>query len=172
LPKPFILIVIVNTQNMKISAFKSQLQDLDSLQFRLPNGTMVPAHFHVTEVGMVTKHFIDCGKTIHEQKTASMQLWVANDTEHRLHPKALLGVFDKSGKILKGEDLDIEVEFQTETIGKYGLEFVDDAFQLTVKHTDCLAKTQCGIEEVLPKVALKQLSVVGQGCCTVEGVCC
>jgi len=31
--------------------------------FKLPEGTYLPAHFHMTEVGLVTKHFVDCGGT-------------------------------------------------------------------------------------------------------------
>jgi len=36
----------------------------------LENGTMVPEHFHVTEVGVVTKHFIDCGGTVRNERIA------------------------------------------------------------------------------------------------------
>lgn len=31
--------------------------------FKLENGNSVPEHFHVTEVGIITKDFIDCGGT-------------------------------------------------------------------------------------------------------------
>jgi hypothetical protein len=49
---------------MKLSTFKEKLEGLSQLVFTLPNGHQVPAHFHVTEVGQVTKHFIDCGGTV------------------------------------------------------------------------------------------------------------
>jgi hypothetical protein len=39
----------------------------------------VPEHFHVTEVGVVTKDFIDCGGTVRHEKVANFQLWDAND---------------------------------------------------------------------------------------------
>ena len=35
-----------------------------TIQLMLPNGSLVPAHFHITEVGRVHKDFIDCGGTI------------------------------------------------------------------------------------------------------------
>ncbi len=54
------------------------------MNFQLENGTFVPEHFHVTEVGVVTKHFIDCGGTMRNEKVANFQLWDANDFEHRL----------------------------------------------------------------------------------------
>ncbi|MGI4738144.1 MAG: DUF6428 family protein [Janthinobacterium lividum] len=35
---------------------------VEAVNFRLPTGEYLPAHFHVTEVvGLVSKHFIDCG---------------------------------------------------------------------------------------------------------------
>jgi hypothetical protein len=49
---------------MKLSQFKLQLSSLSNLNFVLPNGTIIPKHFHVTEVGQITKHFIDCGGTV------------------------------------------------------------------------------------------------------------
>jgi hypothetical protein len=49
---------------MKLSQVKLLLPSIDKLQFKLENGQLVPAHFHITEVGKVSKHFIDCGGTI------------------------------------------------------------------------------------------------------------
>lgn len=41
---------------MKLSAVKSALHNLDKIGFKLPDGSLVPRHFHVTEVGKVSKH--------------------------------------------------------------------------------------------------------------------
>ena len=46
---------------MWLSDFKQTLGELDTLKFQLPNGQFVPAHFHITEVGNVTRNYIDCG---------------------------------------------------------------------------------------------------------------
>jgi len=46
---------------MKLSQVKALLPTLENVTFKLENGSFVPEHFHVTEVGMVTKNFIDCG---------------------------------------------------------------------------------------------------------------
>ena len=46
---------------MKLSEIKSVLENLETISFELPNGELVPNHFHVTEVGQITKDFIDCG---------------------------------------------------------------------------------------------------------------
>ena len=44
---------------MLLSAFKQTLSELDTLKFQLPNGQFLPAHFHITEVGNVTRNYID-----------------------------------------------------------------------------------------------------------------
>ena len=46
---------------MKISQIKEKLKSLETISFQLPDGSLVPGHFHVTEVGRISKHFIDCG---------------------------------------------------------------------------------------------------------------
>ncbi len=54
------------------------------LRFRLPTGGLTPIHLHLTEVARVEKRFIDCGGTIRTQVAARLQLWAADDTEHRV----------------------------------------------------------------------------------------
>ena len=46
---------------MLLSSFKQSLGALDTLSFQLANGHFVPEHFHITEVGNVTRNYIDCG---------------------------------------------------------------------------------------------------------------
>ena len=77
---------------MKLSEIKKHLSTTEKVNFELQNGTLVPEHFHVTEVGLVTKHFIDCGGTIRNEKVVNFQLWDANDFDHRLKPEKLLNI--------------------------------------------------------------------------------
>ena len=85
---------------------------------------MVASHFHVTEVGKVTKHFIDCGGKIRKEEVINFQLWEENDYDHRLHPEKLMEIIELSEQLFEFTDLEIEVEYQgKETIGKYGLDF-------------------------------------------------
>ena len=58
---------------MKLSQIKSALKNLSTITFQLPNGDLVPRHFHVTEVGKVTKHFIDCGGTVRTKEVVNFQ---------------------------------------------------------------------------------------------------
>jgi hypothetical protein len=155
---------------MKLSEIKETLQSLNAVTFLLPNGSIVPQHFHVTEVGQITKHFIDCGGTVRYEKTANFQLWEANDFDHRLAPQKLLDIINLSEKILGIEDLEIEVEYQNETISKYGLEFNGKEFVLVVKITNCLAPDKCGIPSSKLKVNLAD--VKNQTACSPGGKCC
>jgi len=155
---------------MKLSQVKSALNALDTIAFQLPDGELVPSHFHVTEVGKITKHFIDCGGTVRNEEVVNFQLWNANDYNHRLHPDKLLKIIELSEAELEIGDLDIEVEYQAETIGKFGLDFDGTSFLLTSKQTDCLAKDNCGIPEEKPHAKLTQGEtsndcVPGGGCC-------
>ena len=155
---------------MKLSEIKIVLQALETIGFQLPNGEFVPNHFHVTEVGKITKHFIDCGGIVRNEEVVNFQLWNAIDYDHRLHPEKLLNIIELSEKVLKIEDLEIEVEYQAETIGKFGLDFDGKNFLLTSKQTDCLAKDKCNIPVEKQKVKLSDLN--NDPCCSPEGNCC
>ena len=67
---------------MKLSEIKNHLTTASAVNFQLPNGTFVPKHFHVTEVGVITKDFIDCGGMVRHEKVANFQLWEAGDFDH------------------------------------------------------------------------------------------
>jgi hypothetical protein len=153
---------------MKISELKQKLAEVDAINFKLPDGTLLPVHFHVTEVGLITKHFIDCGGTERKETVANFQLWEAGDYDHRLAPQKFLHILDLSKNILGSDDLDIEVEYQQSTIGKFGLDFDGKDFLLTEKQTACLASDACGIPEK-KKVSMKEL---GSSSCTPGGGCC
>ena len=155
---------------MKLSEIKRHLQNLNTIGFQLPNGKLVASHFHVTEVGKINKHFIDCGGTVRKEDVISFQLWEANDYNHRLHPEKLIHIIELSERVLKLPDLDIEVEYQGETIGKYGLDFDGTNFLLTTKQTDCLAKENCGIPVEKAKVRLAEIG--NEPCCSPDGNCC
>ncbi|NRD19975.1 hypothetical protein HNV08_07940 [Winogradskyella eckloniae] len=155
---------------MKLSEIKNKLKALETIAFQLPNGELVPNHFHVTEVGKITKNFIDCGGTVRNEEVVNFQLWNANDYDHRLHPEKLLSIIELSENVLGIEDLEIEVEYQGDTIGKFGLDFDGKNFLLTNKQTDCLAKDKCGIPEEKPKLQFRDLTE--EPCCTPDGNCC
>lgn len=156
---------------MKLSEIKQILDTVDEVKFILPNGSMVPSHFHVTEVGSVQKHFIDCGGTVRKESKINFQLFTAADYDHRLSAEKLQSIIKLSEVKLALEDLEIEVEYQGETIGKYGLEFQNGLFQLITTQTDCLAKDKCGITQEKPKIRISNLQAQDSGCTPGTGCC-
>jgi len=160
--------------NMRLSELKEHLQSTNEVAFVLPGGQTVPAHFHVTEAGLVSRNYIDCGGTIREEFTIRLQLWVAGDTEHRLTAHKLLHILDKAEPLFKGIDADIEVEYQQDTIARYGLA-LSPAKQLVLQkmRTACLATDHCGIQpehlNLTQKYKTKSEAVA---CCSPESGCC
>ncbi len=155
---------------MKLSEVKSKLNGISELKFKLPTGDYVSSHFHVTEVGQISKSFIDCGGVIRHEKKVAFQLWEANDYDHRLHPEKLVSIIDLSINKLGIEDSEVEVEYQGMTIQKFGLDFENGEFHLTSTQTDCLAKDKCEVEPSKVKMDLSALTA--EGCCTPGGGCC
>jgi hypothetical protein len=150
---------------MRLSELKKRLPSLESVVFLLENGLQIPAHFHVTEVGVVTKHFIDCGGTERFEKVVNFQLWSANDVDHRLKPNSLLKIIELSEQKLDVADLEIEVEFQTDTIGKYDLDFKNSKFILKAKKTACLALDLCCLPNLAEIIPQNIGCTPGGGCC-------
>ena len=116
----------------------------------LPSGEFVPDHFHITEVGRVEKQFIDCGGTRREAISCVLQVWFANDTDHRLNTSTLGKIMDKAAGLLS-DDLPIVIEYGTDTISQYPLGDVEVTpkgllLVLGAKPTACLAEDKCGIQ--------------------------
>lgn len=153
---------------MKLSEVKSILPTLNKLEFKLEDGTFVPPHFHVTEIGLIDKHFIDCGGKIRKEQKISFQLFTEDDFDHRLHPEKLLNIINLSQDALSIEDGDIEVEYQGNTIGKYNLSFDGSEFVLENTATACLAKDACGI----PAKGNLAMAESSSSCCTPSQGCC
>ena len=158
---------------MKLSEVKEALQNLESISFQLPDESFVPDHFHVTEIGVITKNFIDCGGVIRTENKINFQLWEdEKDMDHNLKPAKLIDIISLSEKVLGIEDAEVEVEYQEHTIGRYQLEFDGKKFLLFNTFTDCLAKDNCGVpsdeeDEFVGKIdgVKTAVCVPGNGCC-------
>ena len=154
---------------MILSVLKRTLHGLNKVNFQLEDGILIPEHFHITEIGITSKVFIDCGGTKRNEKVINFQLWYSNDFNHRLKPQNILEIISIAEKSIISEDLEVEVEYQDSTIGKYGLSFNGENFILKYKTTNCLAEDNCGIQNSKPKVSLTKLQdencSPGSGCC-------
>lgn len=147
---------------MTLSEFKQRLAETETIRFIMPEGQLIPLHFHITEAGLLTRNFIDCGKTVHTETNAVFQVWTAADFNHRLTPQTLIGIIEKSDSIFGDDDPEVLVEVQLETIGTFGIDFKNGDFHLVPLKTDCRAKTACMIEAV-QEPAMN--CAPGSGCC-------
>ena len=153
---------------MLLSAFKQKLGEIETLEFQLPDGQFVPAHFHITEIGNVSRNYIDCGGTLRQENKFNLQLWVSSDSDHRLAPDNLLNILQLAEKQLGFSNEEVEVEYQQSTIGRYELAFNGTVFQLINTQTACLAPDQCGIPQEKPRV---RVTVGGLSCDPNSGCC-
>ena len=156
---------------MNVRELQAQLQAHPeaALHLRLPDGSFVPPHFHVTEVGRIRKDFIDCGGTRRSLASCSLQIWVADDTEHRLRAGKLASILQLAESLLEGEPLPVECEYEAGVISQYPLEAIEVTpagllLVLGSKHTDCLAKDKCDIP-ASKGTALDVVSCGSSGCC-------
>jgi len=152
---------------MKSSTFVLSLKQNPTLhlKFALPDGGIVPAHAHITEVGRVDKTFFDCGATFRKSSYLCLQAWVADDTDHRLPAGKLADIIDRAAPLFQGEDLDVELEYEDGFISQFPVESVSIEGEsvvvfLSTKHTDCLAKDIC----LAP-------APESEGCCSGSGCC-
>jgi hypothetical protein len=137
---------------MKLTTFKRHLaeQAETPVGFVFDDGDAIPPRFHVTEVGHITKRFIDCGGTVRTRETVQLQVWLGRDEEHRLTAGKLARILELAAPLLPADDLDVEVEYEGCVISQSTIEDATVAdgqltFRLGDKHTDCLAKEPCGV---------------------------
>ena len=121
-----------------------------ALHLMLPDGSFVPAHFHVTEVGRVQKDFIDCGGTTRSATSCLLQVWVAADTDHRLGTTKLANILSLAAPLLRSGELPVEVEYENGVVSQYPVSFAEVTpagvlLHLGAKHTACLAMDRCGV---------------------------
>ena len=121
-----------------------------TMHWMLPDRSFVPVHYHITEVGRIRKDFIDRGGTVRSTTSCVLQVWVANDIDHRLETTKLASIMRIAGPLLQSGDLPVEVEYEEDVISQYpigGLEVTPSGllFYLGTKHTACLAPEKCKV---------------------------
>lgn len=150
---------------MKLHQLKVLLEANRDKRFllQLPNEKTVPQSFHITEVGLVHKTFIDCGGKVHTTQTCQLQAWIGPDIDHRIEAGKMADILRVAAAIVPDDSLDLEIEYEDEIISQYPVAeaVVSDnavTLHLTTKHTDCLAKELC----LVPTGA----------CCGPDSSCC
>ena len=134
------------------------------LHLMLPDGSFVPAHFHVTEVGRVQKDFIDCGGTRRSTTACVFQVWVAHDTDHRLDTNKLAKIVQVGTPLFPSMSVPVEVEYEQGAVTQYPVQQAEVTpsgvlLHLGSKHTACLAPDRCGV------------GAVEEACCPTPGCC-
>ena len=147
---------------MTLEAFRKTLASSPNLglRFRLPTGGLTPIHLHLTEVARVEKRFIDCGGIIRTDVSARLQLWAADDTDHRVDCAKALQVLNRGADLIGATDVPMEVECDLPFLSLFPVvgsvvEGAERIFLLTAKQADCLA----------PDVCLPKACQPGSGCC-------
>lgn len=135
------------------------------VRFLLPDGGLVPAHAHITEVGRVDREFLDCGGELRKTSFCCLQAWVANDEDHRLPAAKLSSIIRRALEPLRLSGLPVEIEYEDGFVSQFpvvSMETDDVALiRLGTKHTDCLAKDVC----LPPSASDDPCCSPGSGCC-------
>jgi len=137
---------------MKVSEFFKTLDSISddfNILFKSPDCKLLPLHFHVTEAATVNKKFVDCGGVEREENYASIQLWTANDYNHRITTGKLRKII-LSHLLENNQDMDILVEHDEASLTTYTVEDYDVIgttilYLLGKKSTQCLAPDKCGV---------------------------
>jgi hypothetical protein len=137
---------------MKLHELKSILarHPVAELRFYLPGGESAPLHSHITEVARMDKRFIDCGGTLRTESFCRLQVWSAQDLDHRLTAGKLAAIFAKAENVLQTDALEVDVEYEAGFVSQFPLERLEIlsnaiVFHLGMRHTACLAEDKCGI---------------------------
>ena len=133
-----------------------------ALRFLLPDGGLIAAHAHITEVARIDKTFVDCGGTIRKLSACVLQAWVADDLDHRLAPSKLSDILNRAAPLLGSHELPVEIEYEDGLLSQFPVLSAQHTgetlvFALGSKHTDCLAKELCTPNPVT--------TCHGKGCC-------
>jgi hypothetical protein len=121
---------------------------LHLVEFYFPDGRQIPIHFHLTDVGSVFRHFIDCGGQTRDESYVQIQLWLGKDTHHRLNGETMSKIIKQSSVVLDKlpnlQSSSIVVEYKEELTSQYQISEMEIRsnvikFYLKMIETQCLA---------------------------------
>ena len=160
---------------MKLSPIPLSLQHLVEalnkadgriVRFELPTTTLPSPHVHVTEVARLDKKFVDCGGTLRTESSCRLQVYQADDTEHRITAAKFAQILAKGAGVLGTTALSVEVEAEAPYLATFPivatrLEEKQIVLSLGMRHTACLAEDVCFPANLQNKSACTP----GSGCC-------
>ncbi len=96
------------------------------LIIKLPDQRIIPSHFHLRDVGLVNRYFIDCHGNKKETNHILLQAWVGHDHEHSIDSRKFAKILSHSEKVEKVFDripdlasTPILIEYQEDHIMQY-----------------------------------------------------
>lgn len=99
------------------------------IEFYLPDGTQIPKNFHITDVGSVFRHFIDCGGKIRNESYIQIQLWLGKDIEHRLNGQTVSTILKHSsvvlGKLSDLQNAEVIMEYKEKLTSQYPIKKIE-----------------------------------------------
>ena len=136
------------------------------VRFELPTATLLSPHVHVTEVARLDKKFVDCGGTLRTESSCRLQIYQADDTEHRITAAKLAQILAKGAGVLGSTALPVEAEVEAPYLSAFPvvatrLEAKQVVLSFGVRHAACLAEDVCFPANLLNKSACAP----GSGCC-------
>lgn len=133
-------------------------------RFVLPDDDSIPAHAHISEVGHVVRHFIDCGGITGKEEKVLLQTHIGDDTDHRLRSNRLAEILRLGNRVLPSADLDVDVEYDCCVVAQYP---VAEA-KLEGQHLNLIlnpGRTRCRARE-------RRQSKTADDCCASSATCC
>jgi hypothetical protein len=136
------------------------------VRFELPTTALLTPHVHVTEVARIDKKFVDCGGTLRTDSSCRLQIYQADDTEHRITAAKFAQILAKGAGVLSSMNLPVEVEAEAPCLSVFPviatrLEEKQVVISLGIRHTACLAEDVCFPANLQNKSACAP----GSGCC-------
>jgi len=136
------------------------------VRFELPTTSLLTPHVHVTEVARIDKKFVDCGGTLRTDSSCRLQVYQADDTEHRITAAKFAQILAKGAGVLGSTNLPVEVEVEAPYLSVFPviatrLEEKQVVISLGIRHTACLAEDVCFPVNLQNKSACAP----GSGCC-------
>ena len=151
---------------MKLTELLGILRKFPSVfpRFVLPDGSYIPAHAHITEVGHVVKTFIDCGGLTGRNESVVLQTHVGRDSDHRLKSDRFAKILQLGNRVLPHQNFEVEIEYNCCVVSQYPIARLEPAGRhldifLGAKRTQCLAQERAKQD-------------AAQACCTAAVNCC
>ena len=133
-------------------------------RFVLPDGDYIPAHAHVTEVGLAVRSFIDCGGLTGKEEKVVLQTHVGNDTDHRLCSERFAKILQLGNRVIPNADLDVDLEYDCCVVAQYPIaEARPDGEHLNLILRR--GRTQCRARE-------RRERETATDCCATSAACC